>query len=282
MDSQEYWRTKRLGKKKEREITYTLDMQGKRITLKMNLKTTRRKVYTTRSPIYEFSRRARARKLRRIAEVNWAETGDVQFITVTYPDSVSDHTMEERKTHRFLLNRWICRVVGRPLACFWRVEWMPRLTGEFVGELRPHMHFLYLKTPHIPEQDIRLRWQSILGVSQYVQVKIKHLVQAEKVAVYVAKYCSKEQTNTYLDCVPKRNRTGRHAGELRRSLIPVHKQEVIERVNQAIVLALKRRACEILWWYDPLFDEGFTILGQDAVDLIRDIHENYLDGDAKE
>lgn len=276
MDASDYRKEQANKQREQARGTYTIEMIGKRCTLKKRRHRYSKLPCKARGPIIEFSRKARARKLRRIAEVNWKDTGDVQFITVTYPDDVADHTMEQRKIHRYLLNRWICELVGRPLACFWRVEWEPRKSGRNLGKLLPHMHFLYLDCPRICEMRIRMRWMSILGVKQYTQVKIKHLLQPEKVAVYVAKYCAKEASVPYLDSVPKRNRTGRHSGELRKALIPLHELEVVEKVDTAIVLFLKRRASEVLWWFDPRFDEGFTVLGQEALDLIRDIHENYL------
>lgn len=253
-----------------------LEMQGKRVTLSRTGYRRCTDYYPGRGIITEFSARARARKLRRIAEIDWSKTGQSQFLTVTYPDEVSDHTMEERKVHRFILNRWICDLVGRHLPCFWRVEWMPRLSGDYIGQMRPHMHFLYLDTPRICEMRIRLRWMKILGVSTYTQVKIVPLEIPDAVGVYVAKYCAKTATDLLLDNVPKRNRTGRHAGELRKELIPVHPLEVVKRINEGLRLYLARRGYELLWWFDPRHDEGFTALGDSALEIIREIHESHL------
>lgn len=261
---------------KNDEQTWRLEIQGKRLTLGRTGYKRFTKMYPVRGCVTEFSRRARARKLRRIAEVRWKDVGEVQFLTVTYPDDVAHHTMTERKNHRYSLNRWLCDQVGRRLPCFWRVEWMPRLSGRLIGQLMPHMHFLYLTCPRICEMRIRLKWMKILGVNQYTQVKIKALEIPEAVGVYVSKYCAKEAPNLLLDNVPKRNRTGRHAGELRAELIPTHAKEVVRRVEEAIVKFLSRRGYETLWWYDPRHDEGFTILGDVALEIIREIHETYL------
>jgi hypothetical protein len=256
---------------------YYVEMCGKKFTLRCRKRKREESQNKYRGPCTHFSRRARAAKLRRIAEVRWKDIGETQFLTLTYPDEVSDHTMEERKVHRFLLNRSICQWVGRPLACFWRVEWMPRLSGKYVGEMRPHMHMLYMNTPRICEMRIRLRWMAIIGVSTYTQVKIKPLAIPEAVSVYVSKYCAKEASHLVLDNVPKRNRTGRHAGELRKELIPLHPLEVVTLIDDAIVRFLRGRACETLWWYDPRFDEGFTILGDVALEYIRDFNDLRID-----
>jgi hypothetical protein len=266
-----------LDRQKNAEVSYTLEMQGKRLQIRCHHYRQAQKNYKSKSPIFEFSRKARAARLRRIASVNWALSGPSLFVTVTYPDEVSEHTMEERKTHRFLLNRSICQWAKKKLACFWRVEWVARKSGAFVGQLRPHMHLLYLNAPKICHLRLMKRWIEIIGVRRWTQVDVKPLEIAEAVSVYVAKYCSKEATSSYLDNVPKRNRTGRHAGELRKSLIPLHDLEVVKKVDEAIVLFLKSRACETLWWFDPRFDEGFTILGDEAMTLIKEIHERWLD-----
>lgn len=257
--------------------TYRLEMCGKRITLAKTGYKRCTSNYPVRGVVTEFSRRARARRLRRIAEINWQEASPGLFVTVTYPDAVADHTMEERKVHRYLLNRSICQYVGRQLGMIWRVEWLSRKSGEVIGQLRPHMHLLYMKTPIIGTTWLRRRWMEILRTKTYTQVDVKPLKVADMVACYVSKYCSKEANATYLDNVPKRNRSGRHAGELRRRLIPSHEKHVIHAVNDAIVRFLKGRACDTLWWFDPRFDEGFTVLGSQALELVKDLHENYLD-----
>jgi hypothetical protein len=121
----------------------------------------------------------------------------------------------------------------------------------------------------------------IIGVRQYTQVHIRPLEIAEAVSVYVAKYCAKEASPLYLDNVPKRNRTGRHAGELRKALIPLHPREVVSRIDEGIVRMLRGRACDTLWWYDPRFDEGFTILGNDALEFIKDFNDIRIDKDGR-
>lgn len=256
--------------------TYRLEMQGKRISLcKTGYKRTIEQEQK-RGVVVEFSARARSRRLRRIAEVNWRLVGESSFITLTYPDEVSDHTMSERKTHRYLFNRWLCKTIGRPLGCFWRVEWLPRQSGNFIGQLRPHMHLLYLNTPKICWLRAMAKWMTIIGVKRFTQVNIKPLEIAEAVSVYVAKYTAKEASTLLLDDVPKRNRTGRHAGELRKSLIPTHDKKVVSDIEEYLVIKLKQRANELLWWYDVKWDDGFTLLGSDAEELIKELEENYL------
>src|SRR5690348_8445047 len=71
---------------------YWVEICGKRITLHCRKRKTAIPQNKYRGPITTFSRRARASRFRRIAEVRWKDIGDTQFLTLTYPDDVADHT----------------------------------------------------------------------------------------------------------------------------------------------------------------------------------------------
>lgn len=276
------YKTKLENERKEHDDEHwRIEMQGKRFTVRCKRYRQAISNTTRRGQITHFSRRARAARLRRIAEVDWKQAGRGVMVTLTYPDAQSDHTMNERKNHRYLINRSICQWAKRQLGCFWRVEWMPRLSGECIGQLRPHMHLLYLSIQAIEEERVRTRWKEIIGAKQYVQVDCRELSVGDMVACYVSKYCSKEASQSYLDNVPKRNRSGRHAGELRKALIPTHPQEVVRTIDQGIVKMLRGRACETLWWYDERFDEGFTVLGDVALEMIKEINDIKVDGSGR-
>lgn len=248
-----------------------IEIQGKRFSLKYSHEYREPEQCKARGPITCFSRKARAARLRRIAEINWKACGPSTLVTLTYPDAKADHTMEQRKNHRYLINRRICLSAKTPIPCIWRVEWMPRLSGAFIGQLRPHMHLLYLGTSDIQEPEVEMAWTKIIGAKQRVQVDVRIVIDGELPAVYAAKYCSKEASEQYLDIVPKWNRTGRHAGELRKELIPVNPLRLILSITDGMRRFLQNRACDTLWWYDPRFDEGFTILGEVAKEFIEDV-----------
>jgi hypothetical protein len=256
---------------------WTLVICGKRLTLHRLGYKPFKKPYNSRGPITTFSRKARARMLRKIAEIDWQSAGPGLFLTVTYPDECAQHTMQERSCHRYLLHRWIENQLGGHVACVWRVEWMPRKTGTMVGQMLPHIHLLLFTPKGLDTEEVRRKWMSIIGSTRHTQIDLQRVELGSMVSVYAAKYCSKVADASILDNVPKRNRTGRHAGWLRTKLIPVHPKEVYERVGKAIVLALRKRACETLWWYDPRFDEGFTILGDTAIEVIREFYGMRLD-----
>lgn len=261
---------------------WQIEIQGKRIKVVCKTGRTRKPQENERGVITEFSKRARKRMLEKIASVDWKAAGKGMLITVTYPDDQSNHTMDERKIHRFIFNRWIVNRCGRVLACFWRVEWMPRKSGKYEGELRPHIHFLYLGMHTINFRGIRERWERTIGAQEHTQIDVTYLTLGDIVSVYVAKYCAKEASNLLLDNVPYRNRTGRHSGELRKELIPYHPLETVDRITQGMLLAAKRTASGLLWWWDPRYDEGFTILGDEAVKLIAELHGMRIDSYGEE
>lgn len=272
MDHDDY-RTNRIPCNTRIDIrAWSVEVQGKRIKLTCKKSTPHKKRSKERGVITSFSRRARGRWLQMVASVNWRDAGPALFVTLTYPPEVENQTMEQRKQQRYQINRFIVKLIGEAKPMFWRVEWKPRLSGPTEGAIAPHMHLLYLKTPMIDETTVRHAWMRIIRVDRYTQVDVKEIPIADVVGVYVSKYCAKETSSLVLDNVSKRNRTGRHAGIIRRKRIPMHTLEKTEKINQAILSFLVGEACRTLWWYDPRFDEGFTIIGDKALEVIAKFH----------
>lgn len=130
---------------------------------------------------------------------------------------------------------------------------------------------------HINFRGIRERWQAIIGADEYVQIDVTYISLGDMVSVYAAKYCAKEADEPYLDNVPYRNRTGRHSGLLRPKLIVMHPVERVAVINDAILRTLKAEAIKTLWWFDPRFDEGFTWIGEKALEVIKLFHGLQVD-----
>jgi hypothetical protein len=214
--------------------------------------------------------------LRRIAEIDWLASGDGFFVTLTYPDEVLPNTMNVRNKHRYLFNRHIEKLAGKPLASVWRVEWKRRLSGLYIGQSEPHIHILYFAYQGITKEEIRKIWHGVIHSPRKVQVDAKTVSSGSMAAVYSAKYCGKDEDATALDNVSYLNRTGRHAGWLRKGLIPMHPLEIVARIDAALVELLRARAHEILKYYDKRFDEGFTVLGDVALEIIQDFGKRHL------
>ena len=272
MEYQNYRETRTPPTKRAPIEAWSVEIQGKRLTVKCKTAKPPNNKGKKRGVITCFSRRARARRLRWIASVDWKAAGAGMLMTFTYPDEQSNHSMEDRKMHRYQINRWVENRIGCKTPCFWRVEWMPRLSGVYIGQLRPHMHLLYLGAQTINLRGIRERWEKVIGSNTYTQIDVTYVAVGDMVSVYAAKYCSKEASSSYLDNVPYRNKTGRHTGELRRQMIPMHRKEAVSRINQAILSFLHGEACRTLWWFDPRFDEGFTLIGDEALKVIKAFH----------
>ncbi|KAL0630409.1 hypothetical protein Q9L58_010743, partial [Maublancomyces gigas] len=231
-------------RKARADTEWRLEIQGKRITLKRLDYTQAVRPYYGRGEITSFSWKARARMLRRISSIDWIKAGRGLFMTLTYPPECEDHTMCERSKHRYLMHRWIEKEVGCKTAVAWRVEWLPRRSGPTIGQIAPHMHLIVFTSKGLCAARTMRFWMRVIGSRRHTQLKIQRLQVGEMPAVYAAKYCAKVTNATILDNVPKRNKTGRHAGWLRAGLIPYHPLEVVERLDAEVAQLLRHRANE--------------------------------------
>jgi hypothetical protein len=259
------------------EDQWTVLMQGQLLTVSHITYHPAHKQNTRRGEIIGFSRRARARMVRKIAVIDWSKSGGGSFVTVTYPDSLVVNTSQDRSRHRAVFQRHVERKHGGRAACCWRVEWIARKSGIHEGTILPHMHILYFAVPELGEEFVRRCWAKSIGCDGFVSVKSLPVKVGDMAAMYCAKYCSKEEPPLLLDNVPYRNKTGRHCGWLRKSLIPLCPVEKLQRVSEAMVKFLKGRACDTLWWYDPRFDDSFTLIGPDALATIKEFRKIFLD-----
>lgn len=214
--------------------------------------------------------------LSRVAEIDWVACGCGLFVTLTFPDDLLPNTYAERNKYRYLFNRYVEKLTGKQTGSVWRVEWVKRKSGRWLGTAMPHLHILYFGQVSVSEKTLRKHWARILSYKGHVQVKSKRVEVGKMAGLYVSKYCAKEEVSSLLDKVPYLNKTGRHCGWLRRHLIPVHPLRTVVKLNRAIVDWLRGRACETLWYYDARFDEGFTILGETALEIIREFGQRTL------
>jgi len=256
---------------------WTLERQGKRLSLKCNRSRRRHIGDTQRGDIVGFSRKARARLLRHVAELNWDLAGEGQFVTLTYPDADAIHLNWQRTIHRSKFHRAIEKIFGSKKSACWRVEWKPRLTGSIVGAVCPHVHYLYLQTPTLDEVDVGRAWMRAIDASEFTHVHVEHVDKCDVVGLYVAKYCAKEEDPAFLVNVPYLNRTGRHWGWHRKKDLSWHEKAEYQEISEAVVEFLKSRAGEVLGWYDAKQDGGFTLLGGLAVETMEDLANMGLD-----
>lgn len=255
-----------------------VSIQGQRVTVQETHCRNVDSESVPRGPIVTFSDRARGRMIRRICEVDWSKAGSVLFVTVTYPPEAESHTMQDRSRHRAVFNRYVERHLGGRVGSVWRIEWKERLSGETKGQLAPHIHNLYFGVRFVSKRWIAEHWRKSVGCKTTPVVDVQRCDTYRKVSIYLAKYCSKAADSRLLDCVPKRNRTGRHAGWLRKKEIPWHPLRVFRVIEQEVMDFLKQRATETIPWFDPRFDVGFSAFGDIALELADDLGRFILDG----
>lgn len=195
--------------------------QGELIEVKIGISVPRRRKSYPRKPITSYSPKARLRNLKMLARVDWRAAGCAVLVTVTYPDAQVHRTMRQRTQDRSVLLRDMERHMGVPIHGFWRVEWIDRKSGSYVGEILPHMHMLWLGMHGVPKEVLRRTWMRIIGAEEKTQVDVRLVRSAEHAAIYAAKYMAKTSDHSILDYVPYLNKTGRHHGYSRKSLIPM-------------------------------------------------------------
>lgn len=216
--------------------------------------------------------------LRRIAEIDWHAAGSGLFLTLTYPDRLLPNVMSDRNKHRYLINRHIERIAGRKLASVWRCEWKPRLSGKYLGQLMPHIHMLYFGYTYYDLEEIRGLWEGVIHANERVEIDCKAVHVGKMAAMYVAKYCGKEEHAYTFNSVSYRNRCGRHCGWIRRKMIPMHELRVVLDLPDGIADWVRHMAAIVLPWYDLDIDAGVTLLGKNAEDIITELSKMGIDG----
>lgn len=217
-----------------------------------------------------FSLESRMNLLRFLNRVDWDKCQPVQFVTLTYPDDVYRGSYVERSRDRFLFLRYVERCLGIHVPCVWRVEWVKRKSGRFVGNLFPHWHLLLAGTKILYEKWVRNRWAHVLGIyPSWVSVKVKQVEGILGACKYVAKYVSKLP---HLDITAYHNshlKFGRHWGVTRRGMIPMCPVKVSREISQEEAECLLQHKGKLLHPPEPIDQHGFTLFGKDQVELIE-------------
>lgn len=258
-------------------IKYRVEIQGERLTLAECYIRQEMNPFLKRGNIVTFSDAARRRMLRTVAGINWESAGSLLFVTLTYPPSHEDHSMKERSIHRAIFHRFIEKHFGRHVAALWRVEWKERKSGPTKGHVAPHLHQLYFDVRFLSKRLCSQKWGEAIGCKTPPVVDVQRLDTYKKVRIYICKYCAKKTDVPLLDYVPYRNRTGRHSGIVRKSLIPWHPVEIFHDVDEDVVDLVTAKADQVLPWYDQKYRKGVTLLGIGAVELADQIRKNIVD-----
>jgi hypothetical protein len=224
-----------------------------------------------RGSVKGFSAAARLRMLRTISTVDWDQVGNSLFITLTYPDTRFDRTIQDRTRDRYLFFRDMENYLGKEFGALWRIEWKPRKTGKKKGTMVPHVHVIVFDVGFLPWQTIRNSWRRVLAVDGHLSTDVRRIRGGKSVAMYVSKYCSKPMdVNRSLDIASYLN-TGRHWGIHRRNLIPWADRVVNHHLTKQDIQLCENAAAMTFPYFVRDAREGFSLFGERARKVIYEI-----------
>ena len=233
--------------------------------------------HRTRGTIKGFTQSARLRMLKTVATVEWARVKRAVFITLTYPDSHADRSMQQRTRDRYLFLRSMEKHLGNKVGVLWRVEWQPRKSGARKGQLTAHMHLIAFGVSFIDKEVVRQCWRDVLDADGPVVTWIEGMKDGRKVARYVSKYCAKKVENDVLDNASYLNSLGRHWGMCRRELIPWAERFHVPYLDAKDIHLAENLACMTFRYFTRGTQQGFSVFGEKARKVGEILFERMID-----
>lgn len=218
-----------------------------------------------RTEIGPFSAGSRMRLLRYVNKIDWHRLPGSQFVLLTYPDKIDHRDMKARAVDRYVFLRYVEKLAKKHVPCIWRVEWMPRLTGERIGELMPHWHLLLMGCPKLSKRWVRETWRKTIGHDRsFLKVGWKEVWGELGAVKYLAKYVSKQSDLAIEAYHNKAFAFGRHWGITRKDEIPMQPIYVLRRLTTEEISEVKEYGHSQFETYDPVNGGGFTVLSIDS------------------
>lgn len=242
-------------------------IQGNLFTILYESQTKYPPIKGKRGMIRGFSNQARLRMLRFGHTINWETKVRKLFITLTYPDEVMPTRREELSNHKYLFIRAIETILAHRISGIWRLEWKPRLTGMHEGQIVPHWHLILFDIGYISYTTIRLAWKRIVGSEKEPSMRFEKIGDSPKAMGYISKYVAKATPFTNLDKDTYLNRTGRHYGYVRKSLIPRYEVRYSTQLAENHVWTLLEYLAPYFEWVNPNDPKGFALFGKHADEL---------------
>lgn len=222
----------------------------------------------TRGNVHGFSTQSRRRFLSYLNSVDWSQAPTTYFLTLTYPDSVPNNLMLDRRNHRNAFIKNMNRKTGSWFGVIWRQEWIVRKSGKFVGHLRPHYHLLYFGRETVYKEDVLSSWMKAIHYDEpRLQVDVKKVTGHLGALRYIAKYVAK---NNYLDIgsyIDRNFEMGRFWGVVNPSAIPRCPEEVFEIPNVEILGFVLDAISRMKLMPEVYIPGGFTLFGSDLAAL---------------
>lgn len=230
-----------------------------------------------RGPCKEpFSRAARLRMMKEIAQIQWQNDTRYSLISLTYPDHVANRTNATHTIDRSRYIRDMEKLVGRPLGILWRKEWKQRLSGERKGEFTLHWHLLAWSTPWIDHRDIRKLWAKILRTGGPLCTDIREAKTAERAAFYAAKYAAKASSCSLDNGAYLNRQWGRAWGFTRKHLISYYEPKIIRNLSPSEFALLKALASAEWQGIDRGSNQGFTLFSKHGDAIFRSVQKMRL------
>lgn len=188
------------------------------------------KIGARRGSVTGFSRQSRLRMMRMASRMETAKRP--LFFTLTYPDefegSFDGHEIKEKHLKNFWRR---LEYVYPNISCIWKLEYIERKSGRYIGELFPHMHLLVWGLYKVDIEEIRefvrSAWWKVCGELSEDHFKagtrVERLRLHNGTIAYISKYMGKETAGDL--------KVGRWWGVKGRANLPHARKIVIDFLN---------------------------------------------------
>jgi len=250
----------RVRKAQERE-RWTVSIQGSWVKFKKTGGQSHKPPTRLDTELGPFSYASRLRLLSFMNRIDWPNLPEPLFVTLTYPDTITNRDYSLRSMDRYLFLRYFEKMLGVKTPSIWRVEWKPRKSGLFIGRLMPHWHLLFPRLTAMDENVIREMWRKSIGHdNSYLDVDSRQVTGELAAVKYMAKYVAKNQALGILAYRNSGFRFGRHWGITRKAMIPMAPITCQRLLTEDEVEAAKQFAAGIWPHYDIDNPNGYTLL----------------------
>jgi len=161
-----------------------IQVQGALLAASVSFPTRKIKVHSKRGKVYDFSKKARHRCLKRLAILDFS-TYKGSFVTLTYKENFRDRKRAFGHLRAFIKAIYaLPETQGKMGACFWRYELQKR------GAI--HFHLLWQRAPYIHWKVMRKAWAIASNQTQdNLHTHIKKIDSPSKARHYISKYIAK-------------------------------------------------------------------------------------------
>ncbi len=230
-----------------------------------------------RGTVKGFTRSARLRMLRTVASIQWAKIPYALFVTLTYPAGTEAFDIRRRSQQLHCFLRDTEKHLSVQIPALWRIEWKVRKSGAEKGQAYPHYHLLLLGVEFLHRDFINRTWKRAINFEGYCRTDVRRCHEGDMAAKYVSKYCSKLPDSPSLVNASYLNNLGRHWGIHRKSLIPFFEQTIFCSLNKQELELAENAACMVFLDFTRGARSGFTLLGDLAEKVGKEITARHLD-----